>query len=81
MTEDIESRIIDIIASETQIDRAKLKPSSTMDDFEVSSITQFEVLFAIEEAFDIEMPDDQEDLTLEGLARTVAGLVEKKQAN
>ena len=79
MTEDIESRISDIIASEPQIDRARLKPSSTMDDFEVSSITQLEVLFAIEEAFDIEMPDNQEDLTLEGLARTVARLVEEKR--
>ena len=80
MTEDIENRIIDIIAKEANIDRAKLKPTSTMDDFEVPSITQFEVVFAIEEAFDIEMPDEQEDLTLEGLARTVARLVAEKRS-
>ena len=78
MSQEIESKIIDIIAGEAQIDRDKLKPESTMDDFEVPSITQFEVLFAVEEAFDIEMPDDLEDHTLRGLAEKVAELQAKK---
>ena len=78
MNEEIENKIIDIIANEAQIDRSRLTPASTMDEFEVPSITQFEVLFSVEEAFDIEMPDDLEDLTLRGLANTVARLVEKR---
>jgi len=78
MSQEIQSKIIDIIAKEAQIDRDKLKPESTMDDFEVPSITQFEVLFAVEEAFDIEMPDDLEDQTLRGLAEKVVELQAKK---
>ena len=79
MNEEIENRIIDIIAKEAQIDRSRLKPDSTMDEFDVPSITQFEALFAVEEAFDIELPDEPEDLTLRGLANAVAELVEKKK--
>jgi len=78
MSQEIQSKIIDIIAKEAQIDRDKIKPESTMDDFEVPSITQFEVLFAVEEAFDIEMPDDLEDQTLRGLAEKVVELQAKK---
>ena len=38
-----------------------------MDDFDIPSISQFEVLFAIEEAFDVELPEEPKDLTLGGL--------------
>ncbi|WP_201091252.1 phosphopantetheine-binding protein [Thiocystis minor] len=76
MTQNIESRLIDIIAKEAQIERDWLKPESTMDDFGVPSITQLEVLFAIEESFGIELPDKPVDLTLAGLVRQVASMVE-----
>ena len=78
MTTEVEQKIIDIIAKEAQIDRELLKPESTMDDFEIPSITQFEVLFAVEEAFGVELPDEPDDLTLAGLARQVAALAEAK---
>lgn len=76
MNTDVEQKIIDIIAKEAQIDRELLKPESTMDEFDIPSITQFEVLFAIEEAFGVELPDEPDDLTLRGLARQVATLAE-----
>lgn len=78
MTTEVEQKIIDIIAKEAQIDRELLNAASTMDEFEIPSITQFEVLFAIEETFGVELPDEPEDLTLGGLAREVAALVEAK---
>ncbi len=76
MSQEVEQKIIDIIAKEAQIERELLKPESTMEEFEIPSITQFEALFAIEEAFGVELPDEPEDLTLGGLARQVAALVE-----
>ena len=79
MTQDVQQKIIDIIAKEAQIDRDLLKPESTMEDFGVPSITQLEVLFAIEEAFGIELPDKPEDLTLWGLTRQVMTKVDANQ--
>ncbi len=76
MSQEVEQKIIDIIAKEAQIERELLKPESTMEEFEIPSITQFEALFAIEEAFGIELPDEPEDLTLGGLAKQVSALVE-----
>ncbi len=76
MTTEVEQKIIDIIAQEAQIDPALLKPESTMDDFEIPSITQFEILFSVEEAFGVELPDEPDDLTLGGLARQVAAWAE-----
>jgi acyl carrier protein len=78
MSTDVEQKIIDIIAREAQVERESLNAASTMDEFDIPSITQFEVLFAIEEAFGVELPDEPEDLTLGGLARQVAELVEAK---
>ena len=78
MNEDIERRIMEIIAKEAQFDLARLTPASTMDDFEVPSITQFEAIFAIEDAFDVELPEDLEDLTLRGLANKVGELMAQK---
>jgi len=78
MTDNVQQKIIGIIANEAQITPESLTPESTMEDFGVPSITQLEVLFAIEEAFNIELPDKPEDLTLAGLTRQV---MEKVAAN
>lgn len=78
MHEDIERRIREIVAKEAQIDPALLTPTSTMNDFEVPSITQFEAMFAIEDSFDVELPEDLEDQTLRGLANEVERLVAAK---
>lgn len=78
MSQDIQHRIIQIIAKEAQIDPERLRPESTMDDFDIPSISQFEVLFAIEEAFDVELPEEPKDLTLGGLVAEVSRLVAAK---
>jgi acyl carrier protein len=78
MSEDIQRKIIQIIAKEAQIDPQRLGPQSTMDDFDIPSISQFEILFAIEEAFDVELPEEPADLTLAGLAAEVARLTAAK---
>ena len=79
MTE-IEQHVADLIAENAGIDRSLLQPTSTMDDFSVPSIAQLETLFAVEEAFDIYLPDDRDKhFTLAELAATVQRLVEEKR--
>ncbi len=77
--EAIEKRIIEIIAKQAEMDPALFKPESTMDDFDVPSVAQLEAMFAVEEAFNIYMPDDIDDMTLHGLAVTVSKLLDAKQ--
>lgn len=75
---EIQGKLIGIIAKEAQIDPAQLRPDSTMEGFGVPSLTQLEVLFAIEEAFGIDLADKPEDMTLAGLAKQVAEQIEAK---
>ena len=79
MSQDIQDKLIDIIAKEAQLDPTQLRPDSTMDSFGVPSLTQLEVLFAIEEAFGVDLADKPEDMTLAGLAKQVAGQLEAKR--
>jgi acyl carrier protein len=79
----IEQRIARIIAEKAQIDAALLQSSSTMNDFEIPSIAQLEILFAIEEEFDVYLPDDEASQsgskeTLSDLALTVQQLIAEK---
>jgi acyl carrier protein len=80
---EIEQRIARIIAEKAHIEAALLQPDSTMNDFEIPSIAQLEILFAIEEEFDVYMPDDEASQssnkdTLRDLALTVQQLIAEK---
>lgn len=71
--------IIEIIAEQASLDPAVLRPEITMNEVQISSITQLEVLFAIEERFDIYIPEDQDsDGSLQDLAQSVQRLVAEK---
>lgn len=53
----IEPRIFSIIAKQAKLDVAVVKPESTLKDLGVASLDAIEVIFDIEEAFDITFPD------------------------
>lgn len=55
--ETIQSRIFAIIAKQAKLDVATIKPESTLKDLGVASLDAIEVIFDIEEAFDITFPD------------------------
>jgi acyl carrier protein len=55
--EAIQSRIFAIIAKQAKLDVATIKPESTLKDLGVASLDAIEVIFDIEEAFDITFPD------------------------
>lgn len=52
----VEAEIMDIIAEKTSVERSKLTREARMDDLEIESLDIVEIIFAIEEKYDIEVP-------------------------
>lgn len=50
------SRILDIFAKETLVDRAKLVPEATIDELGIASLDVVQAVFAIESEFNIDVP-------------------------
>ncbi|MCX8084867.1 MAG: acyl carrier protein [Calditerrivibrio sp.] len=56
---DVASRVKKIIAEQLNIDEAQVKPeASFIDDLGADSLDTVELIMALEEEFDIEIPDD-----------------------
>ena len=58
----IRDTIFQIVAKQAKLDIGLLKPESTLKDLGIESLTAIEVLFEIEERFDIDFPDQSADL-------------------
>jgi acyl carrier protein len=56
----IEQQILEIIATEGNIDRARLTPNATFDSLELQSIDVVMILMALEEKFAVYVPVDGE---------------------
>src|SRR3546814_4380888 len=57
----VENDIYDIIADKAAVDRAKLHRDAKMTDLEIESLDVVEIIFAIEEKFDIHVPYNAND--------------------
>ncbi|MBI5557870.1 MAG: acyl carrier protein [Deltaproteobacteria bacterium] len=54
-----EEKLIDIIVEQLSVDRAKVIPAASfVDDLGADSLDLVELIMAMEEAFDTEIPDD-----------------------
>ena len=53
---DIKDRVIDIIAEQAMLDVSDVTMDSTLGDLGIDSLGLVESIFAIEEAFDIQVP-------------------------
>ena len=84
----VESQVYDIIAQQTSVDRSQINRNSTMDDLSIASLDLVEVIFSVEEQFDIHVDFDPGNATVSGLVLTTVGdvvaaiekLVAEKQA-
>ena len=79
--EDIQDKIFDIVARETRIDRASLNAETEVSQIESLDLVQ--IIFAIEDEFDIYVPQEDESFKLETLRDVVDGvrmLIEEKAA-
>ncbi len=60
MSQEITNQVIEIISSQLEIDAATIKPESSFtDDLKADSLAVVELVLALEESFDIEIPDDE----------------------
>nr|WP_321985995.1 phosphopantetheine-binding protein [uncultured Lichenicoccus sp.] len=50
------AEILDIVAKETQIDRAKLAPDASIEALGIPSLDMVQVIFEIEARYDVEIP-------------------------
>lgn len=59
MDNTVENRVIKIVAEQLGIDEAEVKPeSSFVDDLGADSLDTVELVMALEEEFDCEIPDE-----------------------
>ncbi len=61
MTDDVSARVAKIIAEQAMLDPEAIKPETTLDDLGLDSLAVVEVVFDIEEAFDISVPFNAND--------------------
>ena len=59
MNDSTQQQVFEMIAKQAKIDLATVKPESTLKDLGVESLDAIELIFDIEEHFDINFPDQQ----------------------
>lgn len=71
MNQDIENTIINVIAKQKKLDPSAINLSSSLEELGVSSLEAITIVYDMEEAFDVEVPDE----SLAGL-KTVQDIVD-----
>ncbi|ATI42277.1 phosphopantetheine-binding protein [Pacificitalea manganoxidans] len=80
MSETVKDKVIEIIAEQAVLDRSDVTMDATLEDLGIDSLGLVESIFAIEEAFDIEVPfnanePEQSDFDISSVA-AIVGAVE-----
>lgn len=80
MSADIDSRLMRILVEELDLEEEKLHPDANFEeDLDVDSLGVVELLMALEDEFDVEIPDEEaENITTVGEA---ASLIRAKLAS
>jgi acyl carrier protein len=74
--------IVDVIAAEGMVDRAKITPDATIESLDLKSVDIIMVLTALEEKFDVYIPMDgalQEAKNIKGLIEALADHIQKER--
>ncbi len=72
---DLENRILEIFAKEARRDKASLNLDTTLEDLDLESLDILQILFDIEEEFDVYIPYNDESFKLDTLRDVVDGMV------
>ena len=86
MADSVAEKVISIIAEQAFLEPEDVKPSATLEERGIDSLGLVEAVFAIEEAFDIEVPfnandpaDSEFDITnVASMIKAIEGLVSAK---
>lgn len=79
MTDDVERKIISIIAEQAMVEPHEVTPDASPEQLGLDSLGMVEIVFAIEEAFDISIPfnanePDASDFDITSVAKIVAAV-------
>ena len=69
----IENDIFDIVAKQAKVDCATLKRDTKQSELDLQSIDMVELIFAVEDKFDISVPYSPSDLNSAGISLETAG--------
>ena len=61
MSDEVTTKIIEIIAEQAMVDPAELSTERSLEDLGLDSLALVEVVFGIEEAFDVSVPFNAND--------------------
>ncbi|MDA0656969.1 MAG: phosphopantetheine-binding protein [Proteobacteria bacterium] len=61
----VEEQIYDIVADKADVAREKLNRDARLDDLEIESLDIVEIIFEVEEVFDIQIPYNANDQEME----------------
>ncbi len=75
-----DARIRAIFAEVGRVDAGRMLAETRLEALEIDSVTMVEVIFALEEAFDVALPLDLSlaEMDLSGLARLISDLVQAR---
>lgn len=83
MNSSLQKQIFAIVAEQAKLDEATIRPESTLKDLGVASLDAIEIIFEIEEKFDVTLSDADADLksdTVQGLITAVQRALDAKNA-
>ena len=84
MNASVQEQVFKIIAEHGKVDLDKVTPTSTLKDLDIASLEAIEIIFDIEEHFDINMPDRDPDFdadSAQGLVDAVQEALAAKQGS
>ena len=81
MRADLTGRVIAVIASTQKIPADSIQAESTFQDLKIDSLDAINIIFALENEFNISIPDDaaKEIKTVRDLANGIENLIRKEE--
>jgi acyl carrier protein len=74
---DVQGRVVAILAEQALLDPTEVRPEHKLSELGIDSLALVETIFAIEEAFDVQVPFNANDPRAEGFdVSTVQSVVE-----
>jgi acyl carrier protein len=87
MSDSIDNEIFGILAKHTQLENEKITPDTRLDSIGVDSLLMVEIIFDLEEHFDISIPDpdfvgeqSQQFKTAADVVRNVKEVIQQQKA-
>lgn len=79
MSDDVTKKVAEIIAEQAMVEPETITPTTTVDDLGLDSLAMVEVVFGIEETFDVSVPYNandpgESDFKLGNFGEIVAGV-------